>query len=166
MDASSVEKILGALNGAGVRYLIAGGLAVVAHGHVRFTKDLDLIIALDEDNVRRGIGALSELGFAPVVAAVRIEDFADAGKRHEWVRDKGATVFTLFSDQHRMTPIDIFIDAPLPFERAYADALEQEYAPNLSVRFVGRGDLLSMKRLAGRPQDLLDIEVLERLSQS
>jgi len=45
----SVEAIVDALNAAGVRYLIAGGLAVVAHGYVRFTADVDLILDLEPD---------------------------------------------------------------------------------------------------------------------
>ncbi len=47
MTSSSVQAIIQALNEAGVRYLVVGGLAVVAHGHVRFTADVDLV--LDDD---------------------------------------------------------------------------------------------------------------------
>lgn len=43
MEKNSVEAIVGALNEAGVRYLIVGGMAVVAHGYLRFTADLDLM---------------------------------------------------------------------------------------------------------------------------
>lgn len=46
MKLSSVEAIVGALEKAGVRYLVAGGLAVVAHGYLRFTKDIDLVVQL------------------------------------------------------------------------------------------------------------------------
>ena len=44
MVVRSLEVIFLALNNAGVRYLVAGGLAVVAHGFVRFTNDVDLIV--------------------------------------------------------------------------------------------------------------------------
>lgn len=47
MERRSVEAIVRALNDAGVRYLIAGGVAVVAHGYVRFTADLDVILDLE-----------------------------------------------------------------------------------------------------------------------
>lgn len=43
MKLQSFEAVVGALNDAGVRYLIAGGLAVNAHGYLRFTHDVDLI---------------------------------------------------------------------------------------------------------------------------
>ena len=39
---SALEAVSAALNQAGVRYLIAGGLAVNAHGYVRLTMDIDL----------------------------------------------------------------------------------------------------------------------------
>jgi hypothetical protein len=49
---TSFEAIVRALNDAGVRYLIAGGLAVNAHGYLRFTKDADFIIQLIPDNIK------------------------------------------------------------------------------------------------------------------
>lgn len=165
MEARSVETVFRRLNEAGVRYLVAGGLAVVAHGHVRFTKDIDLVIALEGENVLGALGAFREMGYRPVVAAVRLEDFALASERRRWVEEKDAKVFTLFSDEHRFTAIDVFVEEPFPFEAAHASALEQEYAPGVPVRFVGRDELIAMKRLAGRPQDLADIAALERLER-
>ena len=47
MEKRSVEAIIRALNAASARYLVAGGLAVVAHGYVRFTADVDLIRQTD-----------------------------------------------------------------------------------------------------------------------
>jgi predicted nucleotidyltransferase len=46
MKVDDVRTILRALNDANVRYLIVGGLAVVAHGYVRFTQDIDLVVQL------------------------------------------------------------------------------------------------------------------------
>ncbi len=65
MEKSSVEAIVRALNEAGVRYLIVGGMAVVAHGYLRFTADLDLILDLQEDNLRRAVAALAGQGYRP-----------------------------------------------------------------------------------------------------
>ena len=46
MMLESFEALAAALERAGVRYLVAGGLAVNAHGYVRYTKDVDLVIHL------------------------------------------------------------------------------------------------------------------------
>jgi phospholipase/lecithinase/hemolysin len=65
VEQRSIEAIVQALNAAGARYLIAGGLAVVAHGYVRFTADLDLILDLEEENAKRALRALAGLGYQP-----------------------------------------------------------------------------------------------------
>jgi hypothetical protein len=46
-----------------VRFLIVGGYALAAHGHPRFTKDLELWVWLDPDNAERLIAALGDFGF-------------------------------------------------------------------------------------------------------
>ena len=50
MRLSSFETIAKALDSAGVRYLVAGGFAVNAHGVLRFTKDLDLVVVQTDKN--------------------------------------------------------------------------------------------------------------------
>ncbi len=160
MEARSVESILRALNEAGVRYLIAGGLAVVAHGYVRFTKDIDVVLSLDESNVRSAMSAFAKLGYRPTVAAARMEEFCDPVERRRWIEEKDAKVFQLFSDDHRMTPVDIFIEEPFDFAIAYARSMCADYSAGIIARFVALEDLVEMKRAAGRPQDLMDVEQL------
>ena len=47
MEVHSVEAIVSALNNAEAKYLIVGGLAVNAHGFVRLTRDVDIVLQLD-----------------------------------------------------------------------------------------------------------------------
>lgn len=159
MRKQSVEEIVKALNDASVRYLIAGGLAVVAHGYLRFTADVDLILDLDQGNARRALAALAGLGYRPR-APVAIDDFADPQLRARWTAEKGLTVFSLHSTEHSATEVDLFVEAPLDFERAYNAALRLEVAENLLATFVGYDDLLALKAAAGRPQDLVDMDQL------
>ena len=165
MEKSSVEAIANTLNAAAVRYLIAGGLAVVAHGYVRFTADLDVIIDLEPANVGRAVAALSQLGYQPR-APVGLSEFADPKKRAMWVREKGLTVFSLYSPEHPATEIDLFVELPLDFAHAYAGAARMDVAPGVPATFIGLDDLLRLKRQAGRPQDLLDIEKLRALQRT
>lgn len=158
----SVEAIVDALNVAGVRYLIAGGLAVVAHGYVRFTADVDLILDLDPDNVRRAIEALEAIGYQPR-APVAFREFADAVSREQWRRERNMTVFSLYSDAHAATEINLFIDSPLDFESAYDVAVRMEVAPGVEAVFVGYRDLLRLKERAGRATDLDDIRQLKAI---
>ncbi len=165
VERHSVEAILEALAATRVRYLIVGGLAVVAHGYVRFTADVDLVLDLEPDNLHRALAALKGLGYRPR-APVDLEEFGSPARRAEWVRDKGLTVFSLYSPAHLATEIDLFVEPPLDFAQAYAHAATLEVAPGLRATFVSLTDLLRLKRAAGRTQDLLDIEKLERLTDA
>jgi hypothetical protein len=164
MERGSVEAIVGEFTRANVRYLIVGGLAVVAHGYVRFTADLDLILDLAEDNLRRAIEALGRLGYRPR-APVGLDEFASAEKRAEWAREKGLTVFSLYSPEHSATEVDLFVASPLDFEKAYGAADRLDVAPGVPATFVGLDDLLVLKRQAGRPQDLEDVARLIALRE-
>jgi hypothetical protein len=80
MKLADVEAILRALNEAEVRYLIVGGLAVVAHGYVRATVDIDIVLHLERENVLRAMGALKSIAYQPLVP-VDAAEFADEQKR-------------------------------------------------------------------------------------
>jgi len=162
VTSSSVQTIIQALNQAEVRYLVVGGLAVVAHGHVRFTADVDLMLDLSESNLQRALAVFSDLGYRPH-APVPFEDFADTEIREGWIRDKGLTVLSLFSDRHPFTEVDLFVADPLGFDEAYLQRATLAISPGVEAVFVGIDDLILMKKAAGRPQDLSDLEQLEKL---
>ncbi|MGH7719595.1 MAG: nucleotidyl transferase AbiEii/AbiGii toxin family protein [Gemmatimonadaceae bacterium] len=159
MRVASVEAICGALNGAGVRYLIAGGIAVNAHGYVRLTNDVDLVVRLDAANVLGAFRALEGIGYRPT-APVRAEEFADPIVRQEWIRDKRMQVLSLWSDQHRETGVDLFVTEPFGFDEEYDAAFIGELSPGLVVRVVRLETLIRMKEAAGRPRDVDDVQHL------
>ena len=80
MEKHSVEAIARQLSRKQVRYLIAGGLAVVAHGYVRFTADVDLLLAMDSGNLSAAVSTLQELRYRPR-APVNFEQFIDPACR-------------------------------------------------------------------------------------
>ncbi len=162
MQKASIEAVVRALNQQGVRYLIVGGLAVVAHGYVRLTADVDLLLDLEEANLRRAVAALSRLGYRPR-APVELDRFIDPKARAEWVKTKGMTVFSLFSPDHPATEVDLFVEAPLDFGKAYASAVRIEVAPGAVATIAGLDDLITLKERAGRPQDMQDVEHLRSL---
>ena len=118
MEVSSVEAIVRTLNAAEVQYLIVGGLAVNAHGFVRLTRDVDLVLQLDTANVLRGLNALFGIGYQMAIPA-KPEDFADPETREDWRRNKGMVTLKLWNDQHQRTPIDIFVYEPFDFAKEY-----------------------------------------------
>jgi hypothetical protein len=164
MEKHSVELIVHALNTNQVRYLIAEGLAVVAHGYLRFTADLDLLLAMDEENLAAAVSALKRLNYRPR-APVDFEQFIDSEHRRQWIEEKGLTVFSLYSPDHAATEIDLFVDPPLVFADAYLRAARMEVSPGIMATFCSLDDLIDLKTKAGRPIDREDIVKLRKLHE-
>lgn len=159
MKLASFEFIVRALEDAGVRYLVAGGLAVNAHGYLRLTKDVDFVVQLAPVNIERTFAALRTLDYRPTVP-ITVEQFADAALRASWIKDKGMQVLQFWSERHIETPVDVFVSEPFPFEEEYQRALVKPLHGAIPVRFVSIPTLIRMKEAAGRPQDRIDIEHL------
>ncbi|MBN2241098.1 MAG: hypothetical protein JW793_00295 [Acidobacteria bacterium] len=165
MEKHSVEIIVRELNRNRVQYLIAGGLAVVAHGYVRFTADVDMLLAMDSENLSAAVSVLRGLKYRPR-APVDFEKFIDPAHRRRWIEEKGLTVFSLFSPDHPATEIDLFVDPPLVFADAYSRNLQMEVSPGVKATFCSLDDLIVMKKKAGRPVDMEDIAQLRKLRGS
>jgi predicted nucleotidyltransferase len=155
---SDLLRIFEALGDAGVRYLVVGGVAVVLHGHLRVTADVDLVVQLEPANVLAATKAFAALGFRPR-APVPLEQFADARTRDSWVAEKGLTVFSLWSASMPGTEIDLFVKEPFDFDEAHARALQADVA-GVRIPVAAIDDLVTLKRAAGRPQDQEDIRAL------
>jgi hypothetical protein len=144
-------RLARALNDAGARYLVIGGFAVIAHQYVRATEDTDLLVPADADNV-----APLRSAFAQLDARVRRTgkppseaELADAA--HLRV-DTGAG------------PVDLIRegDPPLDFHSGYDDRLDVEL-DGVEIPVAGLPLLTTLKRLANRPQDRVDLEELARI---
>jgi predicted nucleotidyltransferase len=157
------EPIFKSLNEAGVRYVIVDGLAVVLHGHVRLTADVDLVVDLDDESSGRVIDALVALNFRPQVP-VDPKDFADKAIRERWIRDHNMEVFSMVDPSNPMRAVDLFVDHPMPFEELWSRSVEFTLS-GTTVRVASIPDLIQMKRKAGRPQDRSDIEELEAIQR-
>ncbi len=157
------ETVFRALNDRGVRYLVAGGVAVVLHGYSRLTKDLDLVVDLAEEQARAAIDALTGLGLKPRVP-VDPRLFADRSTRESWQRERGMTVFTMLDPGNPMLVVDLFTQVPADYEELWDRATDVQLETT-SVKVVSLDDLITMKRAVGRPRDLLDVSELERIRE-
>ena len=156
-----MTDVLNVLNEAQVRYLVVGGVAVVLHGHLRATKDIDLVIQLEPTNLARAMSALAGAGYRPR-APVALEEFADPANRERWRREKGMLVFQVWHPSVPAASIDLFVEEPFDFDAEYAAALHVPTAA-VTVPVVPLDTLLAMKRRVGRHQDIADCEALELL---
>ncbi|MGQ0573510.1 MAG: nucleotidyl transferase AbiEii/AbiGii toxin family protein [Pseudonocardia sp.] len=127
-----------------VRFLVVGGYALAAHGHPRYTKDLDIWLRLDPDNARRLIDALADFGFGSL--GLTVADFAEPG-----------TVVQLGRAPKRidlLTTID-----GVTFEECWPVRVEIDI-DGAAVPFIDVDHLVVNKRASGRTQDLADAETL------
>lgn len=159
-----LERIFGALSRSGARYLVVGGVAVVLHGHPRFTADLDLVVALDPDNLRAAIAALSGLGYRPR-APVSLDDLLDPKIRAQWIEEKSLPVLSLWSEELPVTEVDIFVAEPFPFAAAFERALSADLG-RVRIPVASLADLIALKRQAARPKDLEDVRALEEIARA
>jgi len=154
VTAFDPARIFDTLDRHGVDYLTIGGWAVIAHGYVRATMDIDFMARLDSDNIGRLAAALSELN-----ARLRGDDAEKLGinPTDPLVLGNGAS-FTLDTDAG---PLDFLNDVPGAddYEQLRSRANKAD-AGGVAVWVVGYEDLVSMKEASGRPQDLLDLQQL------
>lgn len=165
MKLASFEAIVRVLGNADTRYLVVGGLAVAAHGYGRATFDVDLVLQLNPQNIKKALEALATMDYKPFVP-VKATDFSDPAIRKSWIEEKNMIVFQLYSEQHPETRIDIFVAEPFDFNAEYTNALIEEFIPGYNVRFVRIETLLQMKQLAGREKDMEDIRQLRILMEN
>jgi hypothetical protein len=133
------------LGSTGVEYLIVGGYALAAHGHPRYTGDLDVWIRPTAPNCDRVIAALNRFGFASL--GLKRDDFL-----------KPDAVVQLGYAPSR---IDLLTSlSGVEFDACYAKRMEVTI-DGLRLPFIGLDDFRANKRAVGRPQDLADLDNLD-----
>jgi hypothetical protein len=157
------DPIFEALNEREVRYVVVGGVAVVLHGHARLTADLDIAVDLDPEAAGRAVYALTAIGLRPRIP-VDPTDFADPAVRAGWVREKGLTVFSLWDPGHPLRSVDLFVENPIDFDELW-ERSEPVDLDGIPIQLASIPDLIRLKRIAGRPQDLADVEALEAIER-
>jgi predicted nucleotidyltransferase len=139
------KEFIQSLNDNGVRYLVIGGYAVAFHGHPRYTKDIDIWVAMDAENAANIIKALEQFGFASL--GLQPSDFTSPDQ-----------IIQLGYPPNR---IDMITTAPgVDFDICYASRVQTEIE-GLQVNFIDLENLKRNKKAVGRHQDLADIENLE-----
>lgn len=155
------KKIIEELERRKIRYLIIGGVAVNLHGFSRITRDLDLMLSFEKENVDKFIELVNYIGYRPKVP-VDIKEFADPKKRELWKKEKNMQVFSVRNPEDEFEYIDVMIQDHIDFEKAYKNR-KVFIDDKISVSVISIDDLISLKELAGRGRDLLDLKILREL---
>ncbi|MDB4961711.1 MAG: hypothetical protein JWP01_1710 [Myxococcales bacterium] len=145
-----LEKLVDELSAAAIDYALCGGLAVGVHGLPRATKDIDLLVM--REDVPRVLEVAKRLGFD--VPSRRMIFRAGKPDQHEMQR-----VSKLESGTDLLVSLDLLIVGPV--HQAVWDTRTEVPWREATLWVVSREGLATMKRFAGRPQDLADISRLE-----
>ena len=141
---SDFSDLLKIFNANGVEYLVIGGYALIQYAEPRYTKDLDLWISTDTENAGAVYQSLQSFG-APLEGLTQ-KDFSEDGFFYQMGRPP--------------VRIDILMGIPgLNFQEAW-ERRETVWFDDLPVLFISRQDLIAAKRASGRPQDLIDADLL------
>ena len=159
----NLVEVAEALAEHGVHYLFAGGMAVLAHGYLRTTIDIDIVVGLSAGNIRAAFKALESAGYRPR-QPITADQFADKELRESWRREKHMLVLQFWADDK--PGVDVFVYEPFDFDAELGRALVDKVNDATDARFVTIETLLEMKRAAGRARDLIDIEALNRLYET
>ena len=143
---SDFTDLLNLFNEYKVKYLVIGGYAIIQYAEPRYTIDLDLWISIEEKNAASVFYALKSFG-APLANLSEV-DFAEEG----------------YFYQMGVPPmrVDILMGIPgLDFEIAWKNRNTIDFDGTL-VPFISKQDLILAKQASGRPQDLIDADLLSQ----
>ncbi len=142
-----LERLVDALAREGIDYALCGGIAVNIYGHVRATRDIDMLV--ERASVERVRELAAGHGFA--LRSGRIPfGVGTPEEREVWRVSK--------SEQDELLSLDLLVVAPV-FQGVWESKETVEWRGR-KLGIVSARGLARMKRLAGRAQDIADLEAL------
>ncbi len=150
-----IQKVIKAFEANNIKHALAGGYAVSLHGAVRGTVDIDILVHLDEKNLLKVENTLLSIGLTSKipVGASEVAKF-----RNDFIKNKGMKAWSFINPDLPVEIVDIII---------LYDLNEFDITKIRSVfgtiNVVSLEGLIRMKREAARPQDLSDVEALQKI---
>lgn len=141
------KELISLLNQHEVEYILVGGYAVILHGYVRTTGDLDLWLNRTKENYNRFIVAANQFGLP-----------TSEMTEQKFLHDKSIDVFSFGRPPYAL---DIMLDVKgLNFNDCF-DLSSMYETDDIKIRLINYQHLLEAKKASGRPKDLVDIIYLE-----
>ena len=151
------------LNEKKIKYIVVGGIAVNLYGIPRMTYDTDLIVDMQDKNLKALLTLLKDWGFKPKLP-VNMMEFAKSEKRRNWIKNKNMKAFCLINPEWAMSEIDVIINTPINYKKASKN-IKHIVLRNVSIPTISINDLIKMKKSSNRQQDKADIRYLKRLKK-
>lgn len=149
-----VYEIIDSFDKEKLRYALVGGYALALHGLVRATMDVDLVIRLTLKDYELAEKCLKNIGLTsrlPIRAADIIQ------MRTEYIQNRNLIAWSFVDYQSPSRQVDILITSDLNELKTQKISIGGR-----KINVITLDQLLKMKKEAGRPQDLLDVENIKR----
>jgi predicted nucleotidyltransferase len=156
------EEIFQAFQKQKVKYVLVGGIAVNLLGAMRNTADLDILVEMSDDNLKKIVQILKKQGYK-VKQPVDPMKIADKKTREDWIEKKHMKAFNFYKEDE-LKEVDIVIDSPVSFEEAEKSVVRIK-VDNLTLPVISIDKLIEMKQKTGRTIDKLDIEELTKIKK-
>jgi predicted nucleotidyltransferase len=141
------KDLIRSLNKFEVEYLLVGGYAVILHGYIRSTSDLDIWVNRTENNYYKLMKAFLDFGLPTTEVS-----------KNSFLHDEEVEVYRFGIEP---SAVDLIIGMKaMPFENAFSKAKWQKISKDLKVRLINLPELIILKTFAGRNKDLGDLEHL------
>lgn len=142
-----------------IRFAVAGGFACLAHGVVRVTMDLDLVVEVGDQNLNalwetlRGLGFILQKTIPRAIAT-------SAAELRRVSREKGMEALSWVHESQPFLIVDLLVGASFSWS---AEIVQSVPLFGMEVPVLRPEELIRLKKLAGREKDLIDVRELERL---
>lgn len=144
----NLAQVIGSLNDQQVKFVIIGATAAIAHGFNRTTRDIDIFIEPELNNIKKALSALQNVGY----------DLQGTTAEEALNKKLLFRQYLLELDLHpKVTGIT--------FEQVWANK-EKFVLAGVEVYFASLDDLIQMKEAANRPKDQQDLEFLRKIKEN
>ena len=156
------RELFTALNDAEIRYLIVGGVAVNLHGYRRFTGDIDIVLALDPENLEKVTTLMHNFGYIERLP-IMLQELSNEETVKRLLIEKGMTAYTFLSNKRERIDMDILAGESLRFDELEGRKVMLDLEEGLKVPVIAVSDLIAMKQVANREKDIQDVQMLLEL---
>ena len=151
---SFLECVCTCLEQNQIPYALVGGYAVALHGAPRGTIDIDLIIRFREKDFIALEQAFKLIGLQSKLPISAREVFQF---REDYIQNRNLIAWSFYSPRNPIEIVDVIITHNLE-----DNSVTHKMLSKTSINVLSKRDLIKMKKTSGRPQDLIDIDALER----
>lgn len=157
-----IQTFFNELNKNNIRYVLVGGLAVNLHGIPRSTFDIDIIIALDNNNIEQFWNVIKYFNMSPR-QPITLNQLKYPQVRQSWIKDKNLIALTFHQNDPPQMEVDLLLQTfDMSFDDIYNNAVTFK-EKGISLKAASVDSLIKLKKQSKREQDIQDIKFLEQL---